>query len=162
MTMTRCKWILLAEDNANDADLAMRALSSNHPPDLITWARDGLEALDCLYHRGELRPRCNDPPTLVLLDLKMPRVDGMDVLQKIKSDQDLKGVPVVVFTSSSQEEDIARCYELGANAYVVKPLDFQGLGSVLAKICDFWMHLNEPPNAALRSALNAAHVVLAA
>jgi CheY-like chemotaxis protein len=139
------KWILLAEDNVNDADLAKRALGASPSAEDLLVARDGSEALDCLYHRGLFQTRKAGPPTVVLLDLKMPKVDGFEVLRQIKTDARLKNIPVVVFTSSREETDVARSYELGANAYVVKPVDFQKFVAALKEVRLFWMVINEPP-----------------
>ena len=143
--MNKPRWILLAEDNANDADLTMRALAANQSPSEIVLAGDGAEALDCLYRRGAFQARDDDPPSVVLLDLKMPKVDGLEVLRQIKSDAVLKNIPVVVFTSSKEGTDLAQTYQLGANAYVVKPLDFQEFVSTLKDVKKFWLIINEPP-----------------
>jgi CheY-like chemotaxis protein len=143
--MTNHKWILLAEDDANDADLAMRALSASQSAGEIVLARDGEAALDCLYRRRSFRFRDAGLPAVVLLDLKMPRVDGMEVLRQIKSDGVLKSVPVVVFTSSRERSDVARTYHLGANGYVVKPLGFHEFVCVLKDVTNFWLIVNEPP-----------------
>ncbi len=145
MTSIQNKWILLVEDDPNDADLTMRALSSNGARTGLTWTKDGSEALACLHRQGEFIRRRDDNPALVLLDLKMQKVDGKDLLRNIKADPALKGIPVVVFTSSNQQADVALCYELGANAYVVKPLEFHGYAAALVNIYDFWMRVNEPP-----------------
>ena len=148
--MTKPRWILLAEDNANDADLTMRALSANQSPDEVVLAGDGAEALDCLYRRGAFQSRDGDPPAVVLLDLKMPKVDGLEVLRQIKADAALKNIPVVIFTSSGRERaDLARTYQMGANAYVVKPLGFQEFTAALKDVKKFWLIINEPPPADL-------------
>jgi len=144
--MTKPKWILLAEDNAIDADLALRALAVNEAEDRIVLAPDGAEALDCLYRRGAHEERTSGNPALVLLDLKMPKVDGLEVLRQIKADSRLKHIPVVVFTSSCEESDLTRCYQLGVNAYVVKPVAFQEYRAVLQHVRSFWMTINEPPS----------------
>lgn len=143
--MTTQKWILLAEDNPQDADLAIRALAAGEIREAVVVAHDGLEALDCLNHRGGFKATADDNPSVVLLDLKMPRLDGMEVLRRIKGDERLKNIPVVVFTSSREDVDIARCYALGANAYVVKPVDFQKFRDVVREVRTFWMTFNEPP-----------------
>jgi len=147
--MSAPKWILLAEDNANDADLAMRALKANHLEVEVVIARDGLEALDCLFGRAGFADRPAGQPALVLLDLKMPKVDGLDVLRAIKTNFRLKVIPVVMFTSSREQSDVAVCYQTGANAYVVKPLNFRELAIALKNVGTFWMMLNElpPPDA---------------
>jgi CheY-like chemotaxis protein len=143
--MNEPKWILLAEDNANDADLALRALSANQAPGLVLVARDGAEALDCLYRRGAFAERVSGQPTVVILDLKMPKVDGLEALQRIKSDPQLKNIPVVMFTSSREETDVARSYDLGVNAYVVKPVDFKQYLIFVKEIRRFWLVVNEAP-----------------
>jgi CheY-like chemotaxis protein len=143
--MSHRKWILLAEDNSYDADLALRALAGDQLPWDVLLATDGQEALDCLYRRNAFSRRPVGPPALVVLDLKMPRVDGLEVLLRVKADAQLRVIPVVMFTSSSEETDVARCYQLGANAYVVKPVDFRRFGVVLKAIKTFWMVANEPP-----------------
>lgn len=145
MTMPSQKWILVAEDNANDAELTVRALSAHHSRNAVLLASDGQQALDCLYQRGPFEARNGDPPALVLLDLKMPKVDGLEVLRTIKSDPDLRNIPVVIFTSSNEPTDVERSYRLGANAYVVKPLGFQQFASALVKLDEFWLNVNEPP-----------------
>jgi CheY-like chemotaxis protein len=145
--MTTKKWILLVEDNANDADLVMRALKTNQPATSITVATDGLAAMDCLHRRGAFESRGNVLPSMVLLDLKMPRVGGLEVLAQIKADDRLKCIPVVVFTSSREEQDIRRSYQLGANAYVVKPVEFRQYVATVQGLHAFWMSVNEPPPA---------------
>jgi CheY-like chemotaxis protein len=140
------KWILLAEDDANDADLAMRTLALADSEAEIVVTRDGAEALACLYHRGEFQHhQARENPVVVVLDLKMPRVDGLEVLTRIKADARLKRIPVVIFSSSREERDIARSYELGANAYVVKPVDFREYAAALKDVASFWTRTNEPP-----------------
>ncbi|HZI32152.1 MAG TPA: response regulator [Candidatus Binatia bacterium] len=137
------QWILLAEDDEHIAELTMLALGS---PDKVFLARDGLEALDCLYHRG-LRPGGwpDDNPAVVLLDLKMPKVNGIEVLRQIKSDPRLKNIPVVMLTSSREESDLQRTYDLGANAYVVKPVEFHAFNEAIKTTCRFWLTMNETP-----------------
>lgn len=143
--MSYQKWILLAEDNVNDADLAVRALSAHQNGELIVVAHDGVEAMDCLYHRGEFQSRATSGnPALVLLDLKMPRMNGLEVLRQMKHDARLKGIPVVAFTSSREQTDVVQSYQLGANAYVVKPSGFDELVSILGHIKTFWLQVNEP------------------
>jgi CheY-like chemotaxis protein len=138
------KWILLTEDNVNDADLAIRALSSGEASVEIVVARDGAEAMDYLHCHGKL---CHKRmhPAVVLLDLKMPRMNGFAVLEEIKGDAQLKQIPVVVFTSSREERDVMRCYQLGANGYVVKPMDFPKYVAALKGVAHFWTVTNEPP-----------------
>jgi CheY-like chemotaxis protein len=150
--MTGNKWILLAEDNANDADLTMRALSADQLSSEVVLAGDGAEVLDCLHRRGAFRSRDDDLPAVVLLDLKMPNLDGLEVLRQIKNAAALKNIPVVVFTSSRERTDLARAYQWGANAYVVKPVGFQEFVAVLQDIKKFWLMLNEPPPGDLANA----------
>ena len=145
MTMTTNQWILLAEDNANDADLVLRTLTANQPATQVVLATDGSVALDCLYRRGAFESRGDGQPAIVLLDLKMPKVEGLEVLKKIKADDQLKSIPVVMFTSSREEQDILRSYQFGANAYVVKPVEFQQFVATLQGLRSFWMTVNEPP-----------------
>ena len=142
--MSGPKWILLTEDNANDADLAIRALAIGETRAEIVVARDGAEALDCLHHHGKGSEKRGNP-AVVLLDLKMPRVDGFEVLEEMRADAQLKQIPVVVFTSSREVRDVTRCYQLGANAYVVKPMDFQQYVEALKGVTLFWTVTNEPP-----------------
>jgi CheY-like chemotaxis protein len=143
--MTKRTWILLVEDNANDADLAMRALNANQSPEEIVHANNGEEAMDCLRRQGAYQARDKSRPLLVLLDLKMPKVDGFEVLQQVKETAELKTIPVVVFSSSCERSDLVRCYQLGANAYVVKPVLFQEYVDVLRGVKHFWINLNQPP-----------------
>jgi CheY-like chemotaxis protein len=141
------KWILVAEDDHHDADLTLRALKMDPSPvngDVII-AQDGSEALDCLYRRNDYQTRDNSNPTFVLLDLQMPKVEGQEVLRQIKADSRLKMIPVIMFTSSREEIDLARCYSIGANAYVVKPLDSKEFTATLKQLRTFWLTVNEPP-----------------
>ena len=147
--MSTPKWILLAEDNANDAELALRALSVNQASGDVIVVCDGAEALDCLHRRGDYQGRHVSNPAVVMLDLKMPKVNGLEALQQIKTDARLKNIPVVMFTSSREETDVARSYEFGANAYVVKPVDFKQFISVVKDLRRYWMIINEPPPAQL-------------
>jgi len=139
------KWILLAEDDECDADLAMRALASTGASLEILLAADGSEVLDCLHERNTFSGRATGNPSLVLLDLKMPRVDGIEVLRQMKENPRFRCIPAVIFTSSREERDLSRTYELGANAYVVKPLNFREMIRTLTAVSNFWMALNEPP-----------------
>src|SRR5579863_8142208 len=120
--ITMVRTILLAEDNANDVELTLAAIRSNRIVNEVVVVRDGAEALDYLYRRGTFAGRPPELPGLILLDLKMPKVDGLEVLRQIKGDPALKTIPVVVLTSSREEQDVLRTYDLGVNAYVVKPV----------------------------------------
>jgi two-component system response regulator len=141
--------ILLVEDNPHDAELTLKALSSMANEVLHLW--DGAEALDYLYRRGEFSDRPVGHPAVVLLDLKMPRVDGLEVLRQMKGDPDLKKVPVVVMTSSREDQDLNNCYDLSINAYVVKPVKFQAFVEAVKQVGAFWAVLNElPPGSAFR------------
>ena len=142
---TELKRILLAEDNANDLELTLAALQQHNLANEIIAVRDGAEALDYLYHRGAYAGRDGGPPALVLLDLKMPKVDGLEVLETIKADPQLRLVPVVMLTSSREESDLIRSYKLGANAYVVKPVDFRSFIDAVRQLGAFWAVVNEPP-----------------
>ncbi len=139
------KRILLAEDSENDAELTLAALESYHVVNEIVVVHDGEEALDYLCARGEYVGRHGGNPALVLLDLKMPKVDGLDVLRAIKSDPALRTIPVVMLTSSREEQDLLRSYELGVNGYVVKPVDFTDFMDAVRQIGGFWAVVNEPP-----------------
>ncbi len=137
--------ILLAEDNVLDAELTMTALRQNHLANEIVLLRDGSEVLDYLYHRGSYAGSKPPRPSLLLLDLKMPKVDGLDVLKQVKNDPALKSLPIVVLTSSREEQDLVRSYEMGVNAYVVKPVDFQAFMTAVSALGGFWGLVNEPP-----------------
>jgi len=136
---------LLAEDSDRDAELTMNALTENNLFNEVERVRDGAEAFDYLYCRGPYSGRPTGHPALVLLDLKMPKVDGLEVLQQIRSDPQLKLIPVVVMTSSSEEQDVVRSYKLGANAYVVKPVKFNEFVHAVKQVGVFWAVINEPP-----------------
>lgn len=137
--------ILLAEDNLNDVELTREALSGNNLANDIDVVRDGQEALDYLYRQGEYGGRTTGNPLVILLDLKMPRVDGLEVLRRVKSDAGLKHLPVVMLTSSSEERDLVESYRLGVNAYVVKPVDFAQFVDAVRKTGIFWAVLNQRP-----------------
>ncbi len=137
--------ILLVEDNANDIELTFAALEENHLANEVVVVRDGEEALDYLYRRGVYKLRAEGNPAVVLLDLKLPKIDGLQVLEKVKSDPDLKSVPVVMLTSSREEVDLVTSYGLGVNAYVVKPVDFSEFVGALKKLGLFWAVINQPP-----------------
>jgi CheY-like chemotaxis protein len=139
------KRILLAEDNAYDVELTMTALRENNVLNEIVIVRDGAEALDYLFKRDRYAGRQGANPALVLLDLKMPKVDGIEVLRQVKGDPALRSIPVVVLTSSREEQDLARTYDLGVNAYVVKPVDFHEFVEAVKLLGGFWAVVNEPP-----------------
>jgi CheY-like chemotaxis protein len=139
------KRIVLAEDNANDVELTMTALRENHVANEVVVVRDGAEALDYLYKRNGYADRPGHNPALLLLDLKMPKVDGIEVLRRIKTDPALKTIPVVMLTSSREEQDLVRTYDLGVNAYVVKPVDFLEFIAAVKMLGGFWAVVNEAP-----------------
>jgi DNA-binding response OmpR family regulator len=137
--------ILLVEDDPKDVELTMTALEDYKLANEVVVARDGEEALDYLYRRGNFATRSTDNPAVLLLDLKLPKVDGLEVLQQIKSDAKLKLIPVVVLTSSHEEKDMITSYKLGVNAYVVKPVDFHEFVNAVKELGIFWALVNEPP-----------------
>jgi CheY-like chemotaxis protein len=139
------KTILLAEDNPKDVELTMSALSEINLANEVVVVRDGAEALDYLYRRGAFADRAQGDPAVILLDLKMPKIDGLQVLKTIKGDARLHSLPVVVLTSSRLENDVVNSYELGVNAYVVKPVDFQSFVHAVSQLGIFWAIINEPP-----------------
>ena len=149
--MLELKRILLAEDNTNDAELTLAALSEHHLSNDVIHVRDGAEAMDYLlrHNRYEARPIGN--PAVVLLDLKMPKVDGLEVLRRIRQAESLREVPVVVLTSSREDQDIIETYHLGINAYVVKPVAFSEFVAAVKNLGLFWGILNEPPPGTARS-----------
>lgn len=145
--MPTLKRILLVEDNPNDAELTMEALARHNLANDVTWVHDGAEALDYLYCREKFVDRnCNDL-VVILLDLKLPKVDGLEVLRTIKADERLKVIPVVILTSSREERDLVESYQLGVNAYVVKPVDFNAFINAVRELGVFWALINEPPPA---------------
>ncbi len=143
--MIKFNRILLVEDSAEDIELTLDALSEINLANDVVITRNGEEALDFLYHRGEFTDRLNGNPVLVLLDIKMPKVDGLEVLRIIKTDEKLKTIPVVMLTSSREEQDLVESYQLGVNAYVVKPVEFTEFLEAVKKLGVFWAMLNEPP-----------------
>jgi CheY-like chemotaxis protein len=146
------KRILLAEDNANDLELTLAALQQHRVANEVVVVRDGEEALDYLYRRGSFASRPPGAPALVLLDLKMPKVDGIEVLRQIKGDPQLRTTPVVMLTSSREEVDLVRSYDLGVNAYVVKPVAFDEFMTAVRQLGAFWAVLNEaPPSGSARN-----------
>jgi CheY-like chemotaxis protein len=154
--MNQLKWILVAEDDAPTAELTTRALAPEELACEVIVAHDGLEALDCINHRGGFGSRGGGPPTFVLLDLKMPKLNGLEVLRQIKSDDRLKSIPVIMFTSSREAADVNLCYQLGANAYVVKPVEFRQFHETVRRVGLFWAMMNEQPPAGAPAALEAA------
>jgi CheY-like chemotaxis protein len=143
--------ILYVEDDERDVELTLGALDQHHLANAVTVVRDGEEALDYLYRRRSFQKRPTNDPVLVLLDLKMPKVDGFEVLRQIKADDRLKTIPVVVLTSSREEKDLIASYQLGVNAYVVKPVDFEQFVGAVKDLGLFWLVLNEPPPPAGRT-----------
>ena len=137
--------ILLVEDDPKDVELTLTALEEYKLANEVVVTRDGEEALDYLYRRGNFQGRSTDNPAVLLLDLKLPKVDGLEVLQQIKADAKLKLIPVVVLTSSHEEKDMVTSYKLGVNAYVVKPVDFHEFVNAVKELGIFWALVNEPP-----------------
>jgi DNA-binding response OmpR family regulator len=142
--------ILIVEDDPKDVELSLTALEEYNLANEVVVTRDGEEALDYLYCRGNFAARTNDNPAVLLLDLKLPKVDGLEVLQQIKSDEKLKMIPVVVLTSSREERDMVASYKLGVNAYVVKPVDFHEFVNAIKELGIFWAVINEPPPGSVR------------
>jgi CheY-like chemotaxis protein len=147
--MVETKEILLAEDDPKDVELTLVALGEHNLANKVVVTRDGAEALDYLYQRGAYADRPAGQPLVVLLDLKMPKVDGLEVLRQVKEDPTLKTIPVVILTSSCQERDIVESYNLGVNAYVVKPVGFDRFVKVIEQLGLFWVLTNEPPPGAV-------------
>ena len=142
--------ILLAEDDLKDVELTVNALSEHNLANDILVVRDGTETLDYLYRRGAFAQEPDGNPIVILLDLKMPKMDGIQVLKQIKSDKNLQTIPVVVLTSSRESQDLQICYQLGANAYVVKPVKFSDFIEAVRQIGVFWALINEPPPDSVR------------
>ena len=147
---TRTRKILLVEDDPQDVELMLAALKEHHLASRVVVARDGEKALDYLYRRGEFKTRPGGDPALVLLDLKMPKVNGLQVLKIIKADAYLQIIPVVVLSSSRETADLIGCYKHGVNAYVVKPVDFSVFLKTVRQLVLFWADINEPPPLAWR------------
>lgn len=143
--MMDLKRILLVEDDPKDVELTLEALSEYHLANEVVVARDGEEALDYLFRTGKFETFVNGNPAAILLDLKLPKVNGLEVLARIRGDERLKRVPVIVLTSSRQERDLDECYKLGVNAYVVKPVDFHEFINAVKGLGMFWGLINEPP-----------------
>jgi CheY-like chemotaxis protein len=139
------KRILLVEDDIRDIELTLSALKETNLVADITIAHDGAEALDYIYHKEGYASFLENCPAVILLDLKMPRLDGIQVLKRLKADENLRRIPVVVLTSSRESRDVVECYKLGVNAYVVKPVRFTEFLQVVREIAVFWTLINEPP-----------------
>lgn len=143
--MSELKPILLVDDSINDIELTLAALAENHLANDVVVVRDGAEALDYMYQRGIYKLRAKGNPAVILLDLKLPKVDGLEVLTQLKKDEELKQVPVVMLTSSHEERDLLRSYKMGVNAYVVKPVDFNQFVQEIKGLGLFWAVINQPP-----------------
>lgn len=150
--MNSLKRILLVEDSPSDAELALHALAEHNLDQDVLHLHDGAQALDYLFRRGEFSGRTEGNPALVLLDLKMPKVDGLQVLSQIKSEPALRTIPVVIMTSSREKPDVEAAYRLGVNAYVVKPMKFTNFMDAVKQVGAFWAMLNEPPPASTQVA----------
>lgn len=138
--------ILLVEDNPTDAELTMRALKRKNLVNVMAWVKDGEEAIDFIFAQGQYSDRNpDDLPRLILLDLRMPKVDGLEVLQRIKADEKTQRIPVVVLTSSKEDRDIVESYELGVNSYVSKPVEFDDFLDAVSTLGFYWMLINKPP-----------------
>jgi CheY-like chemotaxis protein len=138
--------ILLVEDSSADAEMTLRTLKRRGIANNVEWVRDGVEATDYLFCQGSYAGRTNGAPKLVLLDIKMPRMDGLQVLKQMKSDARMRTIPVVMMTSSREEGDLIASYELGVNSYVVKPVDFDAFAETVAQVGMYWLIANEAPS----------------
>jgi CheY-like chemotaxis protein len=147
--MAERKRILLVEDNANDLELAMAAFEENGVGNEVITVRDGTEALDYLHRRGAHSERAAGQPCVIVLDIKMPKLGGLEVLRAIRADEQLKTLPVVMLSSSREQGDLVRSYQLGVNAYVVKPVDFAQFSTAVQQLGLFWGEVNEPPPSSL-------------
>jgi Response regulators consisting of a CheY-like receiver domain and a winged-helix DNA-binding domain len=143
--MNDLKRILLVEDDPKDVELTLTGLAEYNLANEVVVVGDGEEALDYLYRRGKYQTRHNGNPAVMLLDLKLPKLNGFEVLQQVRSDENLKMIPVVVLTSSNEERDLVRSYKLGVNAYVTKPVDFHEFVNAVKELGIFWAVINEPP-----------------
>lgn len=138
--------ILLVEDNPTDAELAIRALKKNNLANSLVWVKDGAEALDFLFATGAYSDRSvTCPPKVVMLDLRLPKVDGMEVLRRVKTDERTRAIPVVVLTSSKEDRDIAESYQLGVNSYISKPVEFDAFAKTVSELGMYWLLVNRPP-----------------
>ena len=143
--MIELKTILLAEDNPQDVELTIEALMEHNLANNVVVVRDGVEAMEYLNYEGEFKNRTKGNPAVLLLDIKMPRMDGIEVLAAIRGNEKLKALPIVMLTSSREEPDLKKCYDLGVNAYVVKPVNFKDFLDAVKHIGFFWALLNEQP-----------------
>jgi CheY-like chemotaxis protein len=148
--MKTIKRILLVEDDPKDIELTLNALGEHNLANEIMVARDGVEALDYLYRRGEYALRPEGNPVVILLDIKMPRLDGLQVLRQLKADEQLRLIPVVILTSSRESRDLEECYRLGVNSYIVKPVRFTEFMEAVKGIGVYWVLINEPPPGSVR------------
>jgi DNA-binding response OmpR family regulator len=148
--MNKLGRILLVEDDPKDVELTLTALEEYNLANEVIVARDGEEALEYLYSRGKFKTRSSGNPAVMLLDLKLPKVDGLEVLKQIKSEEKLRMMPVVVLTSSKEEKDMVASYKLGVSAYVVKPVDFHEFVNAIKELGVFWAVINEPPPGSVR------------
>jgi DNA-binding response OmpR family regulator len=142
--------ILLVEDDPKDVELTLTALEEYNLANEVIVARDGEEALEYLYSRGKFKTRSSGNPAVMLLDLKLPKVDGLEVLKQVKSEEKLRMIPIVVLTSSKEEKDMVASYKLGVSAYVVKPVDFHEFVNAIKELGVFWAVINEPPPGSVR------------
>lgn len=143
--------ILLVEDNPTDAELAMIALKERNLANKLVWVKDGAEALDFLFAAGAYASRkVENSPKVVLLDLRMPKVDGLEVLRRVKADERTKHIPVVVLTSSKEDRDVAESYNLGVNSYIAKPVEFEEFAKVVSELGLYWLLINHPPLPAVK------------
>jgi two-component system, response regulator len=142
--------VLLVDDDEADAELTIRGLRKEGLANRIYWARDGQEGLDFIYRQGSFKDRDTTVPKLILLDIKMPRVDGIEVLRRLKSDPATQLIPIVIMTSSDRDRDVVDSYRLGVNAYVVKPIGFENLSKAITRLGFFWMAVNRLPGSNAR------------
>lgn len=138
--------ILLVEDNANDAEVTMRALKRANVGNRLKWVKDGAEALEYLFRTGAYQGRNEGMPKLVLLDIRMPKMDGIEVLRRLREHDTERKIPVVMLTSSAQEIDVTECYQLGCNSYIVKPVDFPKLSDEIGRLGFYWLAMNKIPH----------------
>ncbi len=143
--MTSLKRILLAEDSPQDVEMTLHAMAKNHLANEVVVVPNGVEALDYLFRRGKFAERPEGNPVVAMLDLKMPKLDGLEVLRQMKAHPDLKRIPVVIMTGSREESDLVKSYDLGVNAFVVKPVDFKQFVDSVQNLSCFWGLINEPP-----------------